>query len=995
MKKPTPMIIILMVISLLWSCSGENKFKTNEMYNGFRLVEKRFVEEVNAECLYFIHEQTGARLMKIAADDPNKMFNIAFKTLPDFDYGTPHILEHSVLNGSKNFPVKSPFDVLAQGSLNTFLNAMTGSDITTYPVASMNDKDYFNLMHVYLDAVLNPRIYDDPRILQQEGWHYELESPEDDVVIKGVVYNEMKGAFSSPLREHSYQVYKLLFPDNTYGVSSGGYPNAIPGLTQEYFLNFHRTFYHPSNSYIMLYGNADVEKELEFIDREYLSKYEKSEATVDLQLQQPFQSIKEAQVPYALPEGSNTDDKTYLSLSFVAGESTDPELVMAFEVLTDALVNHESAPVRLALQQAGIGKDIRASFSNARQNVFQILVQNANASDKDRFKEIVFNTLTEEINKGFDKTMLEGIINRMEFSMREGNTPQKGLMYAMSMYQGWFFADNPWMGLEYEKPLAGVKSALTTNVLEKLAEQYILNNPHSLLMVMVPKPGLENEINAQVKKQLADYKATLSNEELQQLVQDTKDLLQYQKTEDTPEQLASIPMLELSDISPEIEWYELQEKSINDVPVMHLEEFTSKILYTNMYFDLRVLPQDLIPYAKMLTALMGKMDTENYSYGDLENALNIHSGGFWTNINAYLEDQVDDNLLPKFSVTVKGTDAKADKMFELVSEIINHTSYSDKERLKSMLTRHQSRVDAQVKNNGMQYAMTRLSSYYAKQGMFDETTGGLDYYRFITALVNNFDARADEVIAKLEQTADLLFNKNNLLASVTCSSEDYKTFSENFGVLLSDLPATDVNYVEWSLIPAKQNEGLMSASKVQYVIQGYDFKKLGYQWNGKMRVLNQILSRDYLQTQVRVIGGAYGGFTRISPSGNMHFASYRDPNLSETLQAYQSTMDFLDAFEADENSMTRFIIGTIAGLDRPTTPSQRGNIAMQRYFEKVTPQALKDERTAILSTQSEDIRQMKKMVSDILAQDALCVYGSEEKIKQNSQIFTSLVNVTE
>jgi presequence protease len=995
MKKALPVIIAMMTIIMLWSCSTSSKFKPNQMYHGFRLIEKRFVPEVNAECLYFIHEQSGARLMKIAAPDDNKMFNIAFKTLPETDYGTPHILEHAVLNGSKKFPVKSPFDVLLKGSLNTFLNAMTGSDMTTYPVSSMNEKDYFNLMHVYLDAVFNPRIYDDPRILQQEGWHYELDSPDADVVYKGVVYNEMKGAFSNPVREHSYQVYKILFPDNTYGVSSGGYPSAIPGLTQEYFVEFHKKFYHPSNSYIMLYGDANLDRELEFINKEYLSAYQKSDAKIDLPLQKPFSVMKQSQAPYPVPEGSNTDDKTYLSLSFVAGEGIDRELVMAFQVLAEALVNHESAPVRKALQQASIGKEVRASFSTSRQNVFQIMVQNANAQQKDEFKRIVFETIAKVAETGLDKTMLEGIINRMEFNLREGNTANKGLMYAMSMNQGWFFAENPWIGLEYEKPLTALKATLSSNRLEEMATEHIINNPHSLLMVLYPQPGLENELNAREKQILADYKASLSKEQIDQLIKDTKELLEYQKTEDSAENLATIPMLSLGDISAEINWYEMQEKSIQGIPVMHLEEFTSRIIYNTLYFDMRVLPQELIPYAQVLSAVLGKMNTANYSYGDLDNELNIHTGGFFTTTSSYLEDQSDDKLIPKFIVSAKSTDQKAGKMLELMAEIINHSQYDDKARLKSMLTRHQTRVDNMVKNNGREYASSRVISYYSQQGMYSELVDGLDYYRFITSMVKNFDAQSEEIISNLKKTAELLFSQKNMIVGVTCSASDFNVFSSNFNNLVAAMPSTDVKQQQWVFTPGKLNEGLLTTSKVQYVIQGYNFKKLGYKWDGKFRVLNQVLSRDYLQTQVRVIGGAYGGGTRISPSGDLLFTSYRDPNLKETLQAYKASLAFLENFDADETSMTRFIIGTIAGTDRPTTPSQRGSIAMQRYFEKTTAQMLKDERRAILSTTAQDIRGMKQMIADVISQDFICVYGSEEKIRENSELFTKLVNISE
>lgn len=985
---------IILLVAVVWSCAPKSKFKVNETYYGFKLVEKKFVKEVNANCLYFIHEKSGARLLKIDADDNNKLFNIAFKTAPENDYGTPHIMEHSVLNGSKNFPVKSPFDVLSKGSLNTFLNAMTGSDITTYPVASMNDKDYFNLMHVYLDAVFNPLLHEDPRILKQEGWHYELDDINSDIVYKGVVYNEMKGAYSSPTRELGYQVNKILFPDNTYGVSSGGYPTAIPGLSYEYFKAFHNKYYHPSNSYVLLYGNADLNKELQFIDAEYFSKYQKSDEKVEIPLQEPFEAKKYAEKPYAVPEGSSTKDNTYLSLNFVAGLNTDLELVIALDILKEALVNHESAPLRLALQEAGIGKEVRAFIDDSQQNVFQIRVQNANPEDKDQFEKIVYETLQKASEEGFDKSMIEGILNRLEFNLREGDTPQKGMMYAMTTYKSWFFVDDPFLGLEFEAPLAKAKSELNNGLLESTIKKYMIENPHTLLMVLKPQPGLEKEISAQIAKELTDYKASLSEEELLKLVEETKELKEHQMSENTPEALATVPMLSLSDISPEVEWYNLEEKLVSGVPVLYHEDFTNNILYTNLYFDLRVLPQELIPYGKLLAEIIGLMSTENYTFGELDNALNIHTGGFYTNLDTYLENNSDDKLLPFFVVTSKAFTEKGDKLIELATEILNKSKYDDVERLKAVLTRHQSRVESNIKNNGIGYAMTRLSSYYSNDGMFNELTNGLEYYNFITDITENFDSKNKEVSEKLSETAHLLFNQKNMTAAITCSKDQYNAYAENLKSFIAQLPEGNEQRNDWKFDFSIKNEGLMSASKVQYVLKGYNFKKLGFEWNGKIRVLNQILSREYLQTQVRVIGGAYGGFAGFSPSGSSYFASYRDPNLKETLENYNKTPEFLKSFNADENEMTRFIIGSISRMDRPTTASQRGSIAEGRYFRKTTIDELKTERNEVLTTTREDIKSFEKMVSEILAQDAICVYGNNDKIAENKELFGSILNVT-
>jgi len=992
LKKLTIWVVVLMITGL--TAPAMAGFETGNTYNGFKLREKKYVKEVNAECLYFQHEKSGARLVKVLADDANKTFSIAFKTVPESDAGTPHIMEHSVLNGSKNFPVKSPFDVLAKGSLNTFLNAMTGGDVTIYPVASMNDKDYFNLMHVYLDAVFNPLIYDDPRILMQEGWHHELENEDAPVVYKGVVYNEMKGAYSSPTRELDYQIYKYLFPDNGYGFSSGGYPQAIPTLTYEDFLNFHRKYYHPSNSYILLYGDADTNAELEFINEKYLKNYDLSDKKVEFPFQKPFPAPKKIIAPYAVPEESETDHQSYLTISIVTGKNTDRALVMALDILTDVLVNHESGPVRLALQEAGIGRDVRAVLDDVKQNVFQIIVQNANTDELDKFNEIVFNVLRESADKGLDKKMVEGVINRMEFRLREGNDAQKGLTYAMRALNGWFFADDPFLSLEYEQPLAEVKTALETDYLEKIIKTRLLENPHTLMLALEPKPGLEGEINEQTEAELAAYKASLGPEETEKLVQQTEELIAYQKREDTPEDLASIPLLNLSDINPKAEWFDLEEQKVDQIPLLVFKDFTNRVVYSKLYFNASVLPQELIPYAALLTELLGSLNTENYTYGELDNELNIHTGGFSSTIDAYLVNQDDKQLLTKVIISSKAMYNKVDKMYELMAEVVNETRYTDTDRLKSVLTRHQSRLEQNVTRNGFGYALRRQVSYYSQDGMFGELTRGMDYYWFITKLTNDFEAMQDEIIKNLTRTAGLLFSRTNLVTSLTCTDEDLASSKEALQVLLSSLPDTETEPAKWDLTPRKKNEALLAASKVQYVIKGYDYKQLGYEYSGKMRVLQQILSREWLQNRIRVIGGAYGGFARFSPNGQVYFGSYRDPNLVETLENFDATPGYLRDFDADETEMTRFIIGTIAGMDRPLTSSQKGDRAVQRFFEKTTREDMQSEREAVLSVSAEDIKGMEKLVTDILKQNAYCVYGNEEKIREAKDLFGALVPLT-
>lgn len=964
-----------------------------ENLHGFKLIEKRFVKELNAECLYLEHIKSGARLIKIKADDPNKTFSIAFKTFPESDNGAPHIMEHSVLNGSTGFPVKSPFDILLKGSLNTFLNAFTSKDFTMYPVASMNDKDYFNLMHVYLDAVFNPLIYKEPRILKQEGWHYELTDKDSAVEYKGVVYNEMKGAYSDPTREVYYQVYKNLFPDNAYGLESGGYPSAIPTLTSDDFLKFHKKYYHPENSYIFLYGDGDLNRELEFIDQAYLSKYTVTGNRAAIKDQKPFPAMKDIHGFYPITDGAPTEKQTFLNYSFVAGHNTDMALSMALDVLTEVLFNQESAPVRLALQEAGIGQDISASVSNYMQNVVSVDVQNANPGDKDKFFEILTKTLKEVSEKGLDKPTVEGVINRMEFRLREGNDAQKGMTYIMQSQPGFFFADNPFLGLEYEKPLAEVKTSLTTTYLEEIIKKYFLNNTLSVLVTLEPKAGIEQERNAKTEAELKAFKSTLSPDAVSALVKETKDLIEYQKREDTPEAIATIPMLTLKDINPKSTWYPVNVTKIAGVDGLHHEEFTNNVVYVTLLFDLRVLPQELIPYAALLSNLYGTLNTENYTYGDLNKALNINTGGFYTSLKSYTADMDDANLIPKFAVTSKAMNNKLDKLFGLGSEMLTKTKFNDTERLKTVLARHQSQIESGIKGNGYSVASKRLSSYFSTQGVFNELTSGLDYYWFVTELSKNFEKYSSEISEKLQKTATLLFTRENLTAATTCSKADLQGFAKGLAPFVKAIPSVKPAFNSWNLTPVKKNEGILTASKVQYVVSGYNFKKLGYPWDGKLRVLNQVLSTDWLQTQIRVIGGAYGGFSQFGLTGNASFNSYRDPNLKETLDNYLATPGYLGKFEADSTTMLRYIIGTISGMDAPLTPSQKGDQSFMLYFSKRTKEDVQRDRDAVLDTHAEDIRGFAKLVNDLLKENDFCVYGSEEKIKANQQLFKELVKI--
>ncbi|MFP4605468.1 MAG: insulinase family protein [Bacteroidales bacterium] len=977
---------------LLASCQ-QDKYQVGSTYHGFKLLKKEFIEEVNSDCYYFEHEKSGAHLLKIANDDENKTFSANFKTLPESDCGTPHIIEHSVLNGSKNFPVKSPFTVLTKGSLNTFLNAMTSSDMTMYPVASMNDKDFRNLMHVYLDAVFFPMIYENPKIFHQEAWHYELKSKDAPVEYKGVVYNEMKGAFSSPSRILGYHIDKNLFPDNTYGYSSGGYPQAIPELTYEHFKNFHKKYYHPTNSYLYVYGNSDIDKDLAFINEEYLSKFDRLDEKVKIEKQEPFSKMKDIVEYYPVRKGESTDNKTYLAKSWVVGDGADQELNMQMRILAEALVNHESAPLKLALQDAGIGRDISAYYSGNRQGVFRVNVKNASQEDKDKFHEIVTETMQKVAEKGIDEEVLEGILNRYEFNLREGQHPQKGMMYLYQSRSGWAYADDPLLSLKWEKPLAATKEAVKNDKLESLIQDKLLDNTHSILIALEPKQGLQSEWDEKARQELADYKDSLSEEEKDSLIKQTEALIAYQQREDSPEDLAEMPMLELEEIDKEAEYFAIEEKEVDGVKELYYNTFTNNILYSKFMFNAHVLEKEQLPYMRLLATLLGDLNTENYTFGELDNQLNTHLGGFSTSYRTDLKDYNDDEMQAYFIVDSKVLKDKGDELFELSNEILHNSKIDDKERLHTLLKKHQSKLEANTRQNGMELALTRLSSYFSNEGNFKELTRGYSYYEFITELTENYENNHDEIVEDLQKVAELLFNKNNMIAFVTCDEDDMANYENGLKDFVQTFPDDEPRMQDWSFELENKNEGMLSSSKVQYVTKGYNFKKLDFEYDGKIRVLNQILSREWLNNQIRVIGGAYGGYAQFNESGNFFFASYRDPNLQETIDNIDGSAEFLKDFSPSDNEMKRFIIGTISNMDRPRSPAQEGSTALTYYLTNTTQAEVQETRDEVLSTSKQDIIEMSEFVETILSESAICVYGNEDKLLSREKLFKDLFSI--
>ncbi|WBW97692.1 insulinase family protein [Oceanirhabdus sp. W0125-5] len=973
-------------------------FKINETYNGFKLLREEKVEEANSISRLFEHEKTGARLLSLFNDDDNKVFSISFRTPPEDHTGLPHILEHSVLCGSRKFPTKEPFVELMKGSLNTFLNAMTFSDKTMYPIASKNDKDFFNIMDVYMDAVFYPNLHEIPEILMQEGWHYHLEKKEDKLTYKGVVYNEMKGAFSSPEGVLHRKIEESVLKDTIYANESGGDPDFITDLTQEQFEEFHRKYYHPSNSYIFLYGNGDLQEQLRFINEEYLNNFDKLEIDSHIEKQQPYEEIRNLEVNYSISPDDDDKEKTYLSLNYVVGESTDRELVLGMDILEYMLLENPAAPLKKALVDANLGKDVFGSYNNSViQPVLSIILKNSDTDKAEEFKKVVYDTLRDLVEKGIDKDLIEASININEFKLRESEMGglSKGLLYAIRCMDGWLYEADPLMHLRYENELQSIKEKSKTGYFEDLIKKYILDNKHGSLLILSPKKGMAEERSEEVQRKLDEYKASLSEEEINKIVEGTKKLLQRQMTPDTKEALSTIPLVELEDIPNEPEKIPQVQKEIEGIKALYQEVFTSKIAYLHLLFDASVVEQEDIQYIALLGSILGKVSTEDKHYSKLSNEININTGGIRFSTESYSKDGDDQIFYPKFSVRAKALSDKIPNMISLIKEIILTSKFDEDKRIKELISQLKSRLEMTIFDRGHSVAANRLLSYFSPAGKYHEMISGISLYKFICNLEKNFEEMKEEIKSKLKGCAKNILNKNGLLISVTCEDEEYKIIENNIGDLLAGISDEKISQKEYSFEEVRDNEGLKTPGNVQYVAKGYNYIRLGNQYTGKLQVLKKVTSIDYLWNKVRVQGGAYGCMVRLTRAGSLIFTSYRDPNLKETLDAYDNTFKYLKDIDIDDREMRKYIIGTISEMDSPLSPVLKGEKAVADFIKGLTYDDYKKEREEALATTQEDIKQLSSIYEDVMRKGFYCAMGNESKINKNKELFNKFVNVFE
>lgn len=960
----------------------------------YEILDEHRVEDVQSDGFILRHKKSGARIAILSNNDDNKVFYIGFRTPPEDETGVPHIIEHTTLCGSKKFPVKDPFIELAKGSLNTFLNAMTYPDKTVYPVASCNDQDFKNLMDVYLDAVFNPNITKYEEIFKQEGWHYELTGKDDELKINGVVYNEMKGAYSSPDEVLSSQIYRSLFPDNTYSKDSGGNPEYIPKLTYEAYLDFYHKYYHPSNSYIYLYGDMDVVERLEWLDREYLSLYDYKKVNSEINKQPAFDEIKNVEAQYSITMDDSQENKTYLSYNRVVGDTLDEMLYQAFDVLDYALVSSPGAPVKQALIDAGIGDDVYGSYdAGILQPVFSFVAKNANASQADEFESIIENTLKEVVKTGINKEALLAGINSSEFKFREADFGQfpKGLLFGLNCLDSWLFDDmKPFIHLECLGTFAKLRKAVDTDYFEKLIQEYLLDNTHGSSVTVKPKRGLGNEREEALAKELSDYKASLSDEEIKKLIEDTEHLKKYQEEPSSDEDLRKLPMLTRADMKKNAMPFSNIEDELLDVKVVRHDIESNGIDYISFLFDAGDFAQSELGYLGFFTNALGLVSTEKYSYTDLANATNIYTGGISTGTASHPDIKDRNNFVFKFEVKLKVLEKNLDKALELMEQMLLSSDFTDTKRLGELVAQIKARLQANLSSSGHLVAAMRSMSSFSRYALYQDELKGVAFYRSICHIEKELSESPKSVSDKLAAIAKKLFARNRMLISFTGNNEAYGNAKPSLEKVIAGFNKMSAvgNQAEVHFNTAK--EAFIDASQIQYVAKTGDFICEGYEYTGALRLLRIILSYDYLWINVRVKGGAYGCMNTFLRSGESYFVSYRDPNLSDTLDVYDRIPEYIKNFSPDERDMTKYIIGTFSALDTPMNPEAKGSRSLSAYLEGITYEQIQKERNEILNAQPEDIRRLADLVEAVLKKNSICVIGNENMIKESAGLFENV-----
>lgn len=971
------------------------------MKENYRLIEKREADELHGTATVYEHIKTGAKVFTIKNNDRNKVFMIGFRTTPEDSTGVAHIMEHSVLCGSEKYPIKDPFVELAKGSLNTFLNAMTYPDKTVYPVASVNDKDFMNLMDVYLDSVFHPNVYREPKIFKQEGWHYEIDNKgaaDEAIRLNGVVYNEMKGAFSNPDSVLERYTLRSLFPDTTYSNESGGIPDVIPELSYESFLDFHRKYYHPSNSYIYLYGDMDMEEKLDFIDENYLKYYDRIDVSSSVEEQAPYKEPKYDTEYYAVSENEDEKGRAYLSENYVILDEPTQENSFAWQVLDFILLSSPGAVLREALVKAGIGDDIEGGYNGEiRQPYFSVIAKNTDEDKTELFKSIIRDTLTKLCDNGISKKSILAALNFIEFKYREEDygTLPAGLSLGLNVLASWIYDRDPYEYILYNDAFRTLKEKVNTDYFEQLIRRNILENNFSAVVNILPEKGLTTKQDSELKERLEAFRLSLSEAEKEALSEDTAALKAYQSEKDSSEDLAKLPVLEISDIDKNAERL---NASLED-GIIFSEADTSGIAYIRVMFDTDGFNEDEVQFAALLKDLFGEMNTSEHSYSDLFDEILLTTGGVSFKLDSFPTREkpgAEVGFKGLCSIELRVLEDRIGDGLKLLSEVLNDTVLDDPERLSELLNEGKSQQRAAIEGAMHKAAVTRAASYFSDAQRYHDLATGIAYYDFINAAsrLSKQPVHMKRLIKTLKSIRERLFSRERVSFALYGSKKAKNAMLEALpgftaGLSHDDGTGTEITGRAVSRVSCI-NEGFRTSSQVNYVARCGSFRNHGLSYNGGLQVLRMMLSYEYLWTKLRVLGGAYGCMAAFTNGGLGYLVSYRDPEISKTNAVYEELPAYLDSWQGDESTVRKYIIGAIAVQDMPVTASIQAANQVVYYLYRLTDEERQKERDEILSCTAEDIRGFAGHIRAILSDNAMCTIGSAAGIEKEQKMFRSV-----
>jgi Zn-dependent M16 (insulinase) family peptidase len=964
--------------------------------HGFELLQEYDLHELNTRARLLRHLQTGAELLSLENDDENKVFGIVFRTPPNDSTGVAHIMEHSVLCGSQKYPLKEPFVELVKGSLKTFVNAFTFPDKTCYPLASQNLQDFYNLIDVYMDAVLHPLI--SQQTLQQEGWHYELDDPAQPLTIKGVVFNEMKGAYSSPENLLSRSIQRSLFPDNAYGVDSGGDPGRIPDLTYAAFKRFHQTYYHPSNARIFFYGDDDPDERLRRMQA-YLAEFQPLDVDSQVELQARFTQARHAVIPYDASEEAD-GHKNYVTVNWLLSDNLDARRTLAFQILAYILIGTPASPLRKALIDSGLGDDLAGLGieNDLRQMVFSTGLKGVAAENVDRVESLILEALRDLQRDGIEAEMIAAALNTIEFRLRENNTGSfpRGIALMLRSLTTWLYGGDPLAPLAFEQPLNALKDELERNpaFLQGLIEEYLLANPHRTTLILQPDAGLRQHEEQVEKARLEKMRQSFSTKMLEEVVEQTRQLKLRQETPDTPEVLSLIPSLTLEDLDRQNKLIPLETIDLGGAQVIYHDLFTNGILYLDLGFDLHALPQEHLPYVALLGRALLETGTASQDFVRLSQRIGRSTGGIHSSpLTSARRD--GDQAVAMLFLRGKSTMSQAAALLEILGEILQSARLDNRERFLQIVLEEKADQEASLIPGGHAVVNSRLSALFGEAGWAGEQIGGVSYLFFLRRLVEQIERDWASVQAVLEQMRSLLLNRSQMVVNVTLDAENWAQFKPPLADFLAGLPSRPRLSTAWRRTPQAANQGLSIPAQVNYVGKAADLYQLGYALDGSALVVTHYLRTTWLWERVRVQGGAYGGFVFFDHrSGVLSYLSYRDPNLLATLENYDGTPQFLRKLELSQDELQRAIIGVIGNLDAYQLPDAKGYTSMVRHLAGESDAFRQQLRDQVLATSAAQFNQFGEVLEQVRDAGAVVVLGSQEALAAANQEHPGWLEIT-